>query len=337
MKSLLLFILLFPAYALSVEPLDVIVSPIKPFAYPNEEGGWSGISIELVNKVAEDLNRPVTYTVITNVEEVIIRVGAGKYDMGVGAVSITSDREKLVDFSTPYFVSGLGIATKQNFTSTLNYIIKIIRTILIFIAFVFLGGILIRYLEDDKENEDLDSIAEGTWWSIVTLTTTGYGDAVPRTMVGRLFASLWMVIGMLVVPVMISNMSVSMTLDQFETVITDQGDLDSHNIGVIKGTSTETYFKANGIPYTSVNDITHMLDSIDMGRIDGGVYDLPMLQFHARKYPDIVVLPQTLNQEFYGLVLPPNSELRESTNISILNMLSTYEWAGIKAKYLGTQ
>jgi polar amino acid transport system substrate-binding protein len=34
---------------------------------------------------------------------------------------------------------------------------------------------------------------QGIWWSVVTITTTGYGDKVPITVAGRLFSFLWMI------------------------------------------------------------------------------------------------------------------------------------------------
>ena len=40
------------------------------------------------------------------------------------------------------------------------------------------------------------SIPEGMWWSIVTLTTTGYGDLYPVTVGGRLIAGVTMLMGL---------------------------------------------------------------------------------------------------------------------------------------------
>ena len=39
------------------------------------------------------------------------------------------------------------------------------------------------------------SLADGLWWSVVTLTTVGYGDIAPTTMVGRAIAILNMIVG----------------------------------------------------------------------------------------------------------------------------------------------
>lgn len=54
---------------------------------------------------------------------------------------------------------------------------------------VFASALLISWLEAEL------SFSDGVWWSIVTLTTVGYGDISPATLGGRLLAALIMVFG----------------------------------------------------------------------------------------------------------------------------------------------
>ena len=53
----------------------------------------------------------------------------------------------------------------------------------------------IYYAEHYSQPNVFTSIPEALWWSIVTLTTVGYGDAVPITSLGRFFASILMLAG----------------------------------------------------------------------------------------------------------------------------------------------
>ncbi|CAG8568620.1 303_t:CDS:2, partial [Scutellospora calospora] len=48
-----------------------------------------------------------------------------------------------------------------------------------------------------NEKSPFQSIIHSFWWSIATITTTGYGDAVPVTGLGRLFAGFTMLFGIL--------------------------------------------------------------------------------------------------------------------------------------------
>ena len=50
----------------------------------------------------------------------------------------------------------------------------------------------ILYLGQDPH---FDSIPESLWWGVQTITSVGYGDCVPRTLIGRLFACAFMLVG----------------------------------------------------------------------------------------------------------------------------------------------
>ena len=50
------------------------------------------------------------------------------------------------------------------------------------------------YLIEGEEN-GFTSIPESVYWTIVTLTTVGYGDIAPGTTIGRFIASIIMIMG----------------------------------------------------------------------------------------------------------------------------------------------
>ena len=53
----------------------------------------------------------------------------------------------------------------------------------------------IEGFNDTKNESQFHSIPEGIYWAIVTMTTVGYGDIVPQTILGRLVSSLLILIG----------------------------------------------------------------------------------------------------------------------------------------------
>ncbi|MFK7931485.1 MAG: ion transporter [Myxococcota bacterium] len=68
-------------------------------------------------------------------------------------------------------------------------------------AFTFLGAVtavggLSIYLVERNENAQINSVADGMWWAIVTLTTVGFGDISPQTALGRVVGAVLMVAGM---------------------------------------------------------------------------------------------------------------------------------------------
>jgi voltage-gated potassium channel len=69
--------------------------------------------------------------------------------------------------------------------------------IIVFLYFVIISSIIIgsvMYIVEGKEN-GFTSIPTGIYWTIVTLTTVGYGDISPQTPLGQFFASFVMILG----------------------------------------------------------------------------------------------------------------------------------------------
>ncbi len=60
--------------------------------------------------------------------------------------------------------------------------------ILVMLALVFIGATGVYFFEAEAQPHKLGNIPQALWWSIVSLTTLGYGDVVPITTGGRIFA-----------------------------------------------------------------------------------------------------------------------------------------------------
>jgi len=67
---------------------------------------------------------------------------------------------------------------------------------------VVLAGLFIYEAEAEANPAAFPNVASAMWWSIVTMTTVGYGDQVPVTATGRVIGSLVMIcgIGMFALP-----------------------------------------------------------------------------------------------------------------------------------------
>ncbi len=65
--------------------------------------------------------------------------------------------------------------------------------IMIVIMIIAASGIFL--VEHDDQPEVFGSIPQAMWWSIVTLTTVGYGDIYPISTLGKIFAAVIMVAG----------------------------------------------------------------------------------------------------------------------------------------------
>jgi voltage-gated potassium channel len=74
----------------------------------------------------------------------------------------------------------------------------LLAVLLVFGIVLLLAASLAYLIERQVQPEMFGSVPRALWWAIVTLTTTGYGDVIPMTVIGRMLAGFVMVAGVLV-------------------------------------------------------------------------------------------------------------------------------------------
>ena len=96
----------------------------------------------------------------------------------------------------------------HTFTASMR---ELMLLIFFLVLFIVIFASLIYYAERLQKNpeNDFTSIPIGLWWSIVTMTTVGYGDMVPKTYAGMMVGGLCALTGVLTialpVPVIVAN------------------------------------------------------------------------------------------------------------------------------------
>ncbi|KAM3618844.1 uncharacterized protein V6R79_025726 [Siganus canaliculatus] len=115
----------------------------------------------------------------------------------------------------PYYI-GLVMTDNEDGLRILGYTLKSCASELGFLLFSLTMAIIIFatvmfYAEKGSSSSKFTSIPASFWYTIVTMTTLGYGDMVPKTIAGKIFGSICSLSGVLVialpVPVIVSNFS----------------------------------------------------------------------------------------------------------------------------------
>jgi len=66
---------------------------------------------------------------------------------------------------------------------------------LVFLIVLLFASVTLYLLEGTHQAERFGNLPLSLWWAVTTLTTTGYGDTVPQTFLGRLVAGIVMICG----------------------------------------------------------------------------------------------------------------------------------------------
>lgn len=92
----------------------------------------------------------------------------------------------------------------------LVYTIKVsTKELLLMVIFLFTGVLIFASIIFYTDSSTFNNIPIGFWWALVTMTTVGYGDKVPRTEGGYIIGSLCVLCGVLTVaftvPIVVNN------------------------------------------------------------------------------------------------------------------------------------
>jgi len=328
-----------------------------PFCIHDEDGSWSGISVELWEWIAADIGVDTEFREST-VTGLFDDLAPGRpLDLSIGALTITADREDRLDFSESFFLSSLGLAVKTapSTGGLLAWLERVLvwnfwRIVVALLASLALVALLIWALERKSNPKEFGGdgkvyrgIGSALWWSAVTMTTVGYGDLAPRSPVGRLVAIAWMFISLFLVSWFTASMASILTTERMDAttgglVVRGPDDLRRLHVGVVGGTSSEEYLRRRQIDYIRL-PLRDLLEAVLQGRVQAALADAPNLRYLARSEPyagKITVLPQIFQTEQYGIALRDGSPWRKPIDRALLHRLDSPEWRDLVYRYLGS-
>jgi len=313
-------------------PLRVVVKPAEPFAF-EQNGVLVGYSVDLWKKAAADAGLSFDMHVVQTMPELLDAVKNGAADVGVGAISITPDRENILDFTHPFFKSGLQVMARSKgeagafsaFRALLNR--NVGEVVLVLLLAVFLISHVLWLVERRINPESFPEgyvrgVWESVWWSIATLISGGCENKAPVGVAGRLVAVVWMLGGIGLTSYITATLASAMTVNTLTAEVSGLSDLRGARIGTITGSSAETLLKRSGFDVTGYPDIAAAAAALGNGSVKGVVYDSPILRYYAAQNPaagfSLVGVPFDLQD--YGFALPLGSPLRKEINAALLKL-----------------
>ncbi|MGV3635569.1 MAG: transporter substrate-binding domain-containing protein [Pseudorhodoplanes sp.] len=319
-----------------------------PFAMKLPGGEWTGISIDLWRRIAEKQGIKYRFEDLDTVPALIDATAAGKVDIAVAALTVTAGREEMLDFTSAFYGTGLGIAVPAT-TGVAGWAPVVraltsfgfLRAILALVGLALLVGLLVWLLERRHNEEFGGGVTKGlsssVWWTTVAMTQRGIGHQGPRTLPGRFVAMLWMVGSIIAVAVFTASITSALTVRQLQGTVQGVTDLSQVRVGVVGGSSTEDTLRKLRIGFESYPNAKAGLQAIRDGKLDAFVYDRPLLAWtiHQDFRSSVLLLDVTFDQQHYAFAVPSGSPLRKPVSVAILNEVRSVWWGDTLYRYLG--
>jgi len=346
--------ILFVLWFLVLIPTAIVRSQEKPVAVAIEvmapcvmqsDGGYKGFEIELWEEIAEDLELEFAYYE-TTMDRIFKDLTAGKGQVGFSCITITDQREKLVDFSHHTLDSGLRILVANKKSFSLVESVRSLFSPLVMKAMASLGlfiivcGHVFWWVERGHKYININyfpGIFQAYWYVMVTMTTVGYGDIVPRKWVGRVMAFLVMLIGIGFFGWAVAQLASANTMQKLHSDISHHRDLRNKVVATVEGTTSIDALNDLGAVVVPVKLIDTAIEKLLQRQVDAVVFDSPTILYyvHNDKTGKLAVVGDLFDQQYYGFLFPQGSELRESVNRALLKLQRTGQYDNIFNKWFG--
>lgn len=311
--------------------LRVVTKPAEPFAF-DSKGEISGYSVDLWRRVAKDAGLEFDLTMLKTIPEVLDAVRTGKADVAIGALSITEDREKVLDFTQPFFdESGLQIAAHGRSSGSAFAVFgtlfnsSTLGVVGIMLAILFVVSNLLWLAERKKNPESFperykDGWFESLWWCVSTMLTGGCENLAPRGLAGRLVGVVWMIGSIALTSYVTATLAAAMTVNTLSSDVRGLGDLQGQTVATVTGSAADSYLKDLKLDVHGFDDVASAMDALQRNDVKAVVYDSPILRYYLSNHPgtDLQLVGALFEKQAYGFALQIGSPLRKKINQTLL-------------------
>lgn len=331
----------------AAEKIQVYVKPVEPFVF-TQNGQSIGYSIDLWQRVAQEAGFQYELHTVKTVAEMLDALRAGKADVGVGALSITSEREAVIDFSHPFYESGLSILVgaqgARSPGSVISHFLTLdaLRLVGILVLALLVAAHCLWFFEKRKNPQMfppdyLHGIAESLWWTISIIITGGCENKAPIGLAGRLVAIVWMLMGIFTVSYLTASVTTTLTVNQLTADISGPGDLQGFLVATVQGSTAERYLLDRKIDTRALPTIEDAYGALARHEVKAVVYDAPVLLYHVSRggASHMRVVGRIFEKQNYGLGLQADSKHRKQINEVLLRLKEGGYFEDLQKKWFG--
>eukprot|EP00300_Choanocystis_sp_HF-7_P036655 c52529_g1_i1.p1 GENE.c52529_g1_i1~~c52529_g1_i1.p1 ORF type:complete len:514 (+),score=90.06 c52529_g1_i1:35-1576(+) len=317
-----------------------------------QDAGLFGFDVDLRGLILKELMGLQFDTVVhATFDRAIYETRIGNCDMTFAPITITAQRESCnncpdlngtdfessaccIDFALPHLQSSLALITRRvDFKAGPSYFAhlltqpKLINAVISMVALILFSAHLIWVIERRHNPKEFpltyfDGVVGGMWWAVVTVTTVGYGDKSPRTQLGRVFACIYMFMGIIIVGIFVASIAAALTQQAIE--IQQEVDIQStHGHTVCTIANYRSHF--TGQPVTLLFETEDIMNNcmlrLDAGTADFVFLDSILVERWIAEHPtrqNKFLMSNGLADVTYGAAFPEESPLRFEFNLALI-------------------
>ena len=323
--------------------LKAVTIERPPFTIHPGNGELTGFSIDLWREIEMLIGRRSEFEIATNFAEMLSAVETMRADAAIANITITSEREAVMDFSQPMFDSGLRVLVPDDGGSPtlLGALFNLEMQGLLALAglLLFAASNAMWFFEHRKQPYFQYPWREGVWrsfwWALNVVVNGGFEERVPQSLPGRFFAVFLVVASLFIVSAFVAKITTTLTVGQLQTQIRSYTDLYGKSVGTTAGSTAAAFLRTHSIPAIEYERLDDMLTAVASRQVDAVVHDSPLLQYFAatRGRGRVRVGGDLLRPEKFGIALQQGSPLAEDINRAILKLREDGTFARLHAKW----
>lgn len=307
--------------------IRVLEGESSPHGNKNEKGEWNGLIRELID---------------------------GKADISVADLTITYERESVVDFTMPFMSLGIGILVKKPTKASpklFEFMLPLAPEVWIYLITAFVGVTLFLFMvarfspyewqnphpcEQEAEVLLSDFSMKNTLWFTIGCLMQQGCDIMPGALSTRVVAASWWFFILILVSSYTANLAAFLTVERMDNPIQSADDLAKQTkvlYGCLKSGSTRAFFqKSNYTTYARMWSFMEsrraetLLDSNSKGveRVKKGDFAFLMesttIEYTVERNCDLSQVGSLLDQKGYGIATQQDSPYRAVLSEAILTL-----------------
>lgn len=328
------------------QPVRVGLYLSPPFVI-QEQGQFTGMAVELWEAVAEAQSIQTEYRLFPTVSALIDAAANGDIDVAVTNLTITEGRAQRIDFTYPWFDSGLRIMVNEHQRTGFLEVVAGLRDsgflrAYAWLAFVIAAATILLTFFDRRFDPNFprrwrDGVAD-SFFSIMSVVA---GKASGRRnvfgWVGRLWQGVWLVCGIAVLAFVTSSVTSVMTTLSLTNQINSLADLPGKAVGVLTGSVSEEFAHKSELDLHSFPNIDEAVAALLDGSVAAIIGDAPVLEYYSHTHPErrVGVIGGIFEPDKYGFGLPRNSPSTRRLTVELIGAHERDLVEALHAKYFG--